>query len=626
MTLPISPSRPRPVQPQSEAPRSKTPPPVEKKPAAVSAQRVAAYASVQGAKRTVSRGMERVLSDRFNSCIIPPKQQQVNADTQGKGGKSVTAPAAATPTSPAAQAKLDSAQVQSAYDTAKQTGQTDEVASNAAAQKLRDLTNQNSDPAYVNSLLRESSPTLDKIAATAGRNAAEGQGSDNDKDRMKDSLRALSDVTAKAGPVGAYYVGDKLAKACPNSGELHQFDDAFYDNAKNGGSPLLMQATYSALQAQGKGDSADKLVHPGGGGGILGTITGALGDIAGGIVDGAKGIFGAAKDAAGDVINGVVNVAEKGASLAVDAVKGTVDFAGDVAKAGVEDIKTAAEYAAKNGLKLADGLLTRAHDLLHDGLDSALHVGDHIKDLKPGDEYTLSAGGSAALGIGAAVDTSVQVQRQADGSYSVSADMKADLCLGLGKALGGQVGVDAKGTYHFDNADDAKRAALTLATQEAGTLAGPIIGPALAPTPSETDFLSQHLSSLELKGDAAVGVSGLFNKVGDKSTGFNASLDAESGYRVDFANGKPTDLVKVTEATAQGRGGIAGLAMQGLSPQMQQQEPYKSIIEGGDAKGKITIETKLPLDASKIGDLASVITDPLSLPVGSARSKITLEG
>lgn len=82
---------------------------------------------------------------------------------------------------------------------------------------------------------------------------------------------------------------------------------------------------------------------------------------------------------------------------------------------------------------------------MHDGLDSALDVGGHIKDLKPGDEYTLSAGGSASAGLGAAVDTQVQVKRQPDGTYSVSAESKADLCVGLGKQLGGQVGRGLQG-------------------------------------------------------------------------------------------------------------------------------------------------------------------------------------
>lgn len=105
--------------------------------------------------------------------------------------------------------------------------------------------------------------------------------------------------------------------------------------------------------------------------------------------------------------------------------------------------------------------------------------------------------------------------------------------------------MDSKATFlpFFDNAEDAKRAALTLATQQAGTLAGGVVGPALAPSPSEMEFLGQHISSLELKGDAALGVSGMFNKVGNQSTGASASLDMQSGYRVDFANGKPTDVV-----------------------------------------------------------------------------------
>lgn len=38
------------------------------------------------------------------------------------------------------------------------------------------------------------------------------------------------------------------------------------------------------------------------------------------------------------------------------------------------------------------------------------------------------------------------------------------------------------------------------------------------------------------------------------------------------------------------------------------------------------METKVPLDSSKVGDLASLMLDPLSLPTGSGTSKITVEG
>lgn len=175
--------------------------------APVAAERVTAEAGVQGARRTVSRGVERAVADRLNACV--PDRANTPGQPRPRGHRRH---ANASAHARAAGQDGFSAGVQGVPG--QTGGQTDEVASNAAAQKLRDLSNKNSDPAYVNALLRESSPTLDKIAETAGRNAAEGGGSDNDKDRMKDSLRAPL-RGGQGGPRGCVFCGGQAGLQGP---------------------------------------------------------------------------------------------------------------------------------------------------------------------------------------------------------------------------------------------------------------------------------------------------------------------------------------------------------------------------------------------------------------------------
>ena len=162
-----------------------------------------------------------------------------------------------------AQAQEDAKKVQKTYDDelARSRGN-QAAAANAAAQQMRSLTQSHpNDPAYARELIAASGPTLDKMAKTYGENAKDSkhEGSDADKKALRDSLRALSDVAAVAGRDGARDIGNRLAKQLPDSGELEQFDDAFAEHIDAGGNSLLMQETYGALHAAGKGEAARRL-------------------------------------------------------------------------------------------------------------------------------------------------------------------------------------------------------------------------------------------------------------------------------------------------------------------------------------------------------------------------------
>jgi hypothetical protein len=371
---------------------------------------------------------------------------------------------------------------------------------------------------------------------------------------------------------------------------------------------------------------------------VVGDVVGGVGERALGVGATALGIGTRALDVAGDAVDAgrraasqVAHVAEQGTQLAVDVARGTVDAVGDAAEAGVDGLRNAATFAAKNGFALGSRSLGRLHAAEQGALDSALNVGQRIDALQPGDDFTLNAGGSFAVGLGVGIDNEVKIKREDDGRYTVSSAADARITAGLGKTLGASAGLDGRASYSFDNAADARRAALVLGVQQVGTMAGALSGNpvgqvvgqlAATPLPDDAAFLRKHLSSVEV--DVGLGGSaGFAERIGTTAAGAKGSLEFEGGARVEFADGKPVAVVRTQRAMLDGTGGSAMLESTFSAEQMSR-EPYKSAREANMGSGTLVIETRLPVDGNHaIDELVRAASAPL--PTG-ATSKITLSG
>lgn len=379
--------------------------------------------------------------------------------------------------------------------------------------------------------------------------------------------------------------------------------------------------------------------------GFLGTIRGTASDIkntASDIKNTASDGVGALADAGGDVVHGAVDfgggVVDFGAdaisfgedavqtggrfvqgvaNVAVDAGRKTVDFAGDVAG----DVKDAAEgalkFAAEQGLKLAGRALDAVHNLALNTIDAGLGVGKNINKLSVGDSYKLGEKVSAGLGVDASLEGQIEVKRDQD-SYVVSSELSGDIGLKLGG--GGMAGLGGKTEFKFDNAEDAKKATLVLAGAGAAAstvVTAPELALALVPHPGEISFLKDHISAIELKGDVNADVDSKFD-LGFAEGGTAASVGLSSSYRVEFEKGRPVALSRATELSGTG---TAQTAFNFINKNMSRQGMDSitgAINQGGEAKGTVTVETRIPLDAAKIPDVALFLASPTSAAFSGA--------
>lgn len=557
---------------------------------------------------------------------IAQKRYQLGQDDEvSRTHSGATSRTDETPPTPEEQAALDSRQVQKAWDEAKSGGRNDAFAAQAAAQKLETLTRQHStDRVYSNALIRASSSTIERINGAIAKNA---NGQDfyqdgKDEGAIKSAVKAMSETAHNSGQIGTFLIADSLAKKVDNRSELENLDDAFYELADEHKSGDLFNALGARLDAQGKGSAASELRdrHEGFFDDPLGSVGDAFGDVVGAVGNAGGAVLGFAED----VGESALHVATGAAHLAVDAAKGTVDVLDDAVELTTDAVKDAVKYAAEQGLKLGGKLLGAAHGLALDGIDGALDVGEHIDSLKAGDTYKLGGGVSVNAGVDVSVDGDIGVTKNTDGTYTVSGQLNADV--GVKLFEGAFAGIGGKAEFKFDNAEDAKKAALTLASAGAALAAGPVLAPALVPHPDELKFLASHVKSLQVSAEAGVSVDGSFEVSPAIDVGGMASAEVKASYRLEFVNGKPAALVRDTTIEGSGVGG-ASLAM--LRDQATRDPKLAGFLNGAQvsAEGDLTVETSIPLDASKIGDIGAFIASPVSAAfAGSATTSVMLHG
>ncbi|MCE9671439.1 hypothetical protein LY474_26900 [Myxococcus stipitatus] len=296
------------------------------------------------------------------------------------------------------------------------------------------------------------------------------------------------------------------------------------------------------------------------------------------------------------------------AEVAIDTQKKTLDFVADTVADGGKAAFDAVKFAAKEGLKLGDKLQQKVHDAALSGIDKGLGLDEKINNLGPGDSMKLSGKVGLALELDVELKGEVGVRRDKDGKFVVSAEAGAGV--GLGAGANAHVTAGGKVEYKFDNAEDAKKGALILAGAGASA-ASPVLAPALAPRPDELAFLQKNISSIELKGGVDASVDASFGAEAGPAglkAGASASAAGSAGYKIEFENGQPKNLVRTTSVELSGKAGVTASLFKNLGGGDDAFKAFNGVE--GEVNGKLTVESKIPLDAAKVGDLAAFMASP----------------
>jgi hypothetical protein len=545
--------------------------------------------------------------------VKPPPTRTAAMRAPGGGPAAV-----ASQTGSTARASEDAARVQRAWAAAKAAGKSDAQAAKAAAAELERLSRAHpGDAAYVNTLIREAGPTLERVASTLGANTEGTFKSGADARAIKDTVHSLAVVAEQGGAVTAGTLAAQLAEHVDDDSELYQFDDGFYAHKDGGGTNLLLDATVAAMRQMGHDAAAGELAERGGDGGAVDAGKDGVGTVVGSIADG----FGAVAGFAKDLGQGVLHVVSEAGEFAVDVAKGTLDAIDDPLEWGADKLGDAVAYAASQGLKLTGRLMEAVQAKARDAIDGGLGITKNVSALGPGDSLSLGGSVRAQLGVSVEASAEIEVRREQgpDGKpvYTVSGEVDASVGIGVGGS--GSAGLGGEMSFSFDNPEDAARAANILAAGAAGVAAltggaTAVLAPALLPTPDDLSFLQQHLSSVEVS--ASVGAHF------DSAAGLaEADVGGEVGYRLNFENGKPVSVTRTTELSAEGSvGGPLELVKDSLG---------NALKVPGDAKaeGSVTVETTIPIDGSGVTDLVGFLANPAAAAVtGEATTSITIEG
>ncbi|WP_426748800.1 YdeI/OmpD-associated family protein [Myxococcus faecalis] len=280
----------------------------------------------------------------------------------------------------------------------------------------------------------------------------------------------------------------------------------------------------------------------------------------------------------------------------------------DFVTEGLGDLAGMAGDFAKDALGFAKDVVLKPIDMAIDQITAPIEgaVADEIKKLNsPGDTITLSGNLDVKVGLKAGIDGEVEVEKTADGKYQLSAEVTGD----VGVGLVGSASVSAGGRVEmkFDTPEEAAKAAVILGK-------GPA---ALASGGEDHKFMLDHLSAMEVN-IGAEAEAGLGGKFGPASAELSASIGATTSYRVEFDKGKPTNLVRSIEIEGSGAASIAG----GLKGKA-------GINIGGEVTGSVSMETSIPLDASKVDakDMLAFIASPATAAfAGPAETSLSIEG
>ncbi|GMU60016.1 MAG: hypothetical protein AMXMBFR34_17790 [Myxococcaceae bacterium] len=489
------------------------------------------------------------------------------------------------------------------------------------------------DPAMVRSLMTLSQDRLKRSGELLGA-ATDEKFEREDVEGIASNLARLAEVAPEDAAARLAY---GVAQEINDDSELHYVDDGL-DAFMDGGSKFRGLLA-GALEAQGKSEAMDELVtqHEGGLGGLVDTIydntvgravdaAEFFGDLAGEVGDAA----GAAWDFGGSVVGSVVDGGKKligaAADFAIDTAKGTISVIGDAASMTLDAVKEGVQWAAEKGLELAGPLLNKARDLFKDAVTGALKIDEKVDRLQPGDTFTVGGGVEVTAGVDVEVSADLQVKRNEDGSYTVSAGV--DGKVGLEALAGADVGAGGKVEFRAETAEEAKKLAESLAMSgaaaaAAGTPPFNAVAPLLAPSPSDLSYMKDHLSAIEVSASVSAGVDASLEAGGVKLSA-GAAAEGEVAYRIEFNEDGTKDLVRkqTIEGTVSGDA-TAQLLGDGVT----------GSLPAGELSGRAALEVetrvKLPDSLGDVKDLpaaVALLTDQsgaISRLMPGAQTKIT---
>jgi len=252
----------------------------------------------------------------------------------------------------------------------------------------------------------------------------------------------------------------------------------------------------------------------------------------------------------------------------------------DFVTEGLSDLANFAGDVASDTLGFARDVVLKPIKAAIDQLTAPLEkvLADQIRTLKtPGTSIFLEANLDIKVGLKAGINGDFAVEMMSDGKYRLSTEVTGDVGVGLvgsaSLASGGRVELT------FDTPEEVARAAIIIGK-------GPS---ALALGGEDQKFMFEHLSAMDVNVGAEA-EAGLGAKLGPSSAELSASIGATSSFRVEFDKGKPTHLVRTTDIQGSGAASIAGGLMGKLG-----------LNYGGEVSGSVSMETRIPLDASKLG-------------------------
>ena len=361
------------------------------------------------------------------------------------------------------------------------------------------------------------------------------------------------------------------------------------------------------------------------------------GVVIGGAVKGMGNLVAAAPDKAVSLLHDVQELERRGEDF-VHRAEGVVDQGVKAAKAGLETVKSGLN-TVKNGVA----------DYISE-VSKAVDYGHNIDALGPNDTYKLALGGSASVeGLKGYGKGSIEVERNAEGKYVVSAD--GELGGGIYGEVGGKIGakldaeasatlgVGGKIEMTFDSPEEAKRATEILLKQAASSAAsvegnqilpgaGFVAGQLLAPSADEMKFLADHTSAVELRGNVAAEVAGCVGLKDVAGLFGSAEVKEELAVRIELKDEKnqPKQPELVVKQTVSGEAELgAGLK---LSNGAKEANEGSAAFIGGKGEAEVSVEQRWTLPNVKGADLLSnplgTIRDAGSSMVKSEQDKITL--
>lgn len=254
-----------------------------------------------------------------------------------------------------------------------------------------------------------------------------------------------------------------------------------------------------------------------------------------------------------------------------------------------------------------------ARQVVNDRIASNKDVND-IGKLGEGDSIVTGGKGSLSYQVGVGEEIALEIKctkkdpQTGETEYTVTFEGAPELSGSLGN-FGGSVNAGLKTEYKFKNAEEIKRYDEIMGKGIQCNIAGA----KNVLSKEDAEFLNQHISSVEIKTATTAQYDGKFGIGGVVEVGVQPGVKIQPSVRIEFENGKPVSLVRVTELSGSsvGRYGLNLLKSKTGGAGGESNDLTEMYGKAIDVKGTITVETKIPLDKAEMSDVADIIANPL---------------